>query len=96
MAQSRRWDRAAPEQLAAINTEEVLVAPVFGMVTLVASPYRNVLIDHSAALRTTADRRVRAAMIQIGAGNGYHFFSLNRYVDQRVKARLTVLQLPTS
>lgn len=94
MAQSRRWDRAAPEQLAAINAEEVLVAPIFGMVALVTSPYRNVRIDHGAALRATANRRVRTAMIQIGAGIGYHFFSLNRYVDQRVKAPLTVWKLP--
>jgi len=63
------------EHIATINTEKILVAPASGMVALAASSRRNARIDHGAALRTTAHRRLRAAMIQIGAGIGRHFLS---------------------
>jgi len=61
------------EHIAAINTEKIPVAPASGMVALAALSRRNARIDHGAALRTTAHRRLRAAMIQIGAGIGRHF-----------------------
>ena len=50
------------------------------MVALAASPQRNVRIDHDAALWTTADWRFGAAMVQIGAGIGCHFISLDGFI----------------
>ena len=55
--------RAAPEYIATIDTEKMLIAPAPGMVGLAAASRRNARIDHSAALRAKAYRRLRAAMI---------------------------------
>jgi hypothetical protein len=73
---------AAPERIATIDAEKMLIAPAPGMVALAAMARRNARIDHGAALRTKAHRRFRAAMIKIITGIGCHFISFDLISDQ--------------
>jgi hypothetical protein len=54
----------------------MLVAPAPGVVDFAALSCRNARIDHGAALRAKAHRRLRAAVIEIITGIGCHFYLL--------------------
>jgi hypothetical protein len=67
----------------------MLIAPALGMVDLAALSRHNARIDHGAALRTKAHRRLRAAMIKIVTGIGCHLYLLNmNSSDPRLAQRL--------
>ncbi|MGH7496316.1 MAG: hypothetical protein ACREOO_28520 [bacterium] len=63
MTQSGQAQRAAPEGISAVNTEKILIAPAPVMAVLAAASRDYARIDHCAALRTKAHRRIRTAMI---------------------------------
>jgi hypothetical protein len=70
-SRGRHRSSAIEDQLrAAVDTEHRAIPPRHGVMGLATVLGRNVLVDDTATLRTVANRRVLASMIEVGAWGG--------------------------